>query len=149
VLGCWAHPWNATNFEGHLAFFKVAGTLARLELPSLFPTIKTHYSSPSVLEPSKNHHFNIYHQPQERMAAALAEQLDVAQGPFPNLSFDQTAATNLSDAEHPYIRLGLQGVKRQKYTSTVSFKTAIMLQTDEMRSSNASQYAVFALVTKD
>jgi len=30
VLGCRALPWSAVNFEGRLAFFKVAGTLARL-----------------------------------------------------------------------------------------------------------------------
>jgi len=48
-----------------------------------------------------------------------------------------------------YISRGLEGVERQEYSSTVSFRKAIDSQTDELRSGNAGQYALFAPVTKD
>ena len=49
------------------------------------------------------------------MAAAPAEQVDVAPTPFPN-PFPQTAVSSLPHLGD-YVRLGLEGVERQEYRS--------------------------------
>jgi len=81
------------------------------------------------------------------MAAALEKQVDHSLAPSPNLSSPQTLVTGVPHPEDRYIRLGLEGVERQEYRSTRSFTKAIDLQTEELLSGNAGQYAVFAPVT--
>ena len=46
-----------------------------------------------------------------------------------------------------YLTEGLEGVEAQRYRCTESFMTAINLQTDQLHSGNASQYAVFSHIT--
>jgi len=46
-----------------------------------------------------------------------------------------------------YLTEGLEGIEPQCYWSTRSFRTAINVQTDQLHSGNASQYAVFSHVT--
>ena len=104
---------------------------------------------PFVLEPPKHYHFNIYYQLQEIMAPALEKQVDLSPAASPNLSAPQTPVTGLPHPDDRYIRLGLEGVEWQEYRSTRLFRKAIDLQTDELRSGNAGQYAVFAPVTID
>jgi len=82
------------------------------------------------------------------MATTLEQQVDVAPAPFPNLSLPQTAMAGLLDLQHRYTSLGLEGVERKNYTSTVSFKKVIDSQTKGLFSGNGGQYAVFAPVTK-
>jgi len=49
-------------------------------------------------------------------------------------------------ADH-YLTRGLEGVETQHYHGTESFMTAIKVQTDQLHSGNAGQYAVFSHIT--
>ncbi|PUU82671.1 hypothetical protein B9Z19DRAFT_1017037 [Tuber borchii] len=92
------------------------------------------------------------------MAPIPVQKADISETPSQPPQRDDSGSGSAGNLPSPqdraplgvgrYLTEGLPGVEAQHYRGTQSFMTAINSQTDQLRSGNAGQYAVFSKVTQ-